>query len=69
MAKMLFDFSCDNHHITEHFVTSNTKEVTCPECALTAKRIISPVPTIFKGHGWPDKDLKWAKDHEKGALT
>ena len=68
IAKMLFDFECKNKHKQEHFADSDTKELICSVCGHTATRLISPVSTIFKGHGWPDKDIKWAKDHEKAAV-
>ncbi len=40
---------------------------TCETCGETAVRIISPIQTHFVGHGWPDKDDRWAKDHERAA--
>lgn len=67
MMKMLFDFECEQGHITEHLVNSDVRELECPTCGKISKRVISPIKTIFKGHGWVDKDLKWAKDHEKAA--
>lgn len=63
----LFDFTCDEGHTTEHLVTSDTRQILCPVCGKISTRIISPIKTIFKGHGWVDKDLKWAKDHERAA--
>ena len=61
------DFMCDEHHITEHYVDDDCRELLCPVCGKISMRIISPVRSIFKGHGWADKDLKWAKEHERAA--
>ena len=63
-----FDFKCTEcDYIEEQWVDSADEFATCTECGHTAKRIISPVRTKFKGMGWPDADDKWAKDHEKAA--
>lgn len=67
MARMLFDFTCQNNHTTEHFTLSTQREIICPVCGHTAQRITSPVKSIFKGSGFPDADDKWAREHEKAA--
>jgi predicted nucleic acid-binding Zn ribbon protein len=67
MSKMLFDFSCNNHHTTEYYIDSTERQVLCPVCGDTAKRITSPVSTVFKGTGFPDADDKWARAHERAA--
>jgi putative FmdB family regulatory protein len=62
------DFRCTKcNHVEEHWVDSSEEFVSCLECGDTAKRIISPIQTQFVGQGWPDKDDKWAKDHERAA--
>ena len=64
---ILYDFTCSNNHTTEHFVSSDTKEVVCPECGLKPKRVISK--TSFKLEGtsgdFPTAADKWARRHEK----
>jgi putative FmdB family regulatory protein len=63
-----FDFKCTEcSHIEEQWVDSSDEYSTCPECGNTARRIISPVRTHFKGDGWPDADDTWARDHERAA--
>ena len=63
-----FDFKCTTcNHIEEQWVDSEDEFATCPECGDTARRIISPISTKFKGYGWPGADDKWARDHEKAA--
>ena len=69
MANMLFDFTCSNGHTTEQFVNSDTRETLCTVCGHQSQRVISPISTIFKGHGWPDKDDRWSRDHEKAAAN
>lgn len=63
-----YDFKCTEcDHIEEQWVDSSENLTTCPKCGHTAKRIISPIRTHFKGTGWPDADDAWAKDHERAA--
>lgn len=63
-----YDFKCTNcNHIEEQWVDSCDSFVTCLECGDTAQRVISAIRTHFVGHGWPDKDDRWAKDHERAA--
>lgn len=42
MPRRMFDFKCENSHITESFVDVDTKEVQCGECDGKATRIVSP---------------------------
>jgi putative FmdB family regulatory protein len=64
---IFYDFTCPNNHTTEHLVSSDTQEVTCPECGQPAKRVITG--TSFKLEGtsgdFPTAADKWAKRHEK----
>jgi len=69
MAFKIFDYQCTNDHITEHMTGSDERTVLCPECGHTSHRIISPVPAHFKGFGWPDKDTKWIKEHERAGAN
>jgi len=64
-----YDYKCTTcKHIEEQWADSKDNQFsTCLECGETSERIISPVRTHFVGHGWPDKDDRWAKDHERDA--
>ncbi len=71
MARRLFDFRCNDSHITEAFVDVDTKEVRCGECGEIATRILSsprlgldPISGDF-----PSATARWAKMRaEKLAL-
>ena len=71
MARRLFDFRCNDSHITESFVDVDTKEVQCGECGGTATRIISPT-TIYLdpiSGDYPSATSKWSKQRaEKLAV-
>ena len=63
-----FDFVCTEcSYKEEQWVDSGETLSTCSLCGHTSKRIISAVPTQFKGYGFPGADDKWARDHEKAA--
>lgn len=64
-----YDYKCTACDLVEeHWVDSVDEAfVTCRDCGDTAQRVISPIRTHFKGTGWVDADLRWAKDHEKAA--
>ena len=69
MAIRRYDFKCGEAHITEQFVDSETRTITCTECGAEAKRLISPVPSKLDGSSgdFPGETIKWAKRHEKAA--
>ena len=71
MARRLFDFRCNDSHITESFVDVETKEVQCSECDEIATRIISPT-TIYLdpiSGDYPSATSKWSKQRaEKLAV-
>ena len=63
-----YDFKCTEcNQIEEHWCDANDNFMTCRDCGETTQRVISAIRTHFVGHGWPDKDDKWAKDHERAA--
>lgn len=63
-----YDFKCEECGlIDEHWVDHTERLTTCLDCGHTAKRIIAPIRTHYKGTGWPDADDRWAKDHERAA--
>ncbi len=65
----VFDFKCSNNHIFEKFVSGETEVADCPECGLTAKRIISGGSFVLDAVSgeFPGATMKWARDHEKAA--
>ena len=69
MALKIFDYQCTNDHTTEHMTEGIQETVICPECGHTAHRTMSPVATHFKGFGWPSRDTKWIKEHEKAGAN
>lgn len=41
MSRRLFEFRCENSHITERFVDETVKSVECSECNTPAEKILS----------------------------
>jgi hypothetical protein len=42
MSRRLYEFKCENSHVTEQFVDETVKTSQCRECDEMATRIISP---------------------------
>ena len=61
----IYDFRCENRHITEAYVEVSTTTVRC-DCGKDSTRIISPVPCILDS-SFPGKAIKWEKEHEKAG--
>lgn len=62
------DFKCTKCNLIEEKWVDHTDQYdTCLQCGDRTQRVISVIHTHFVGHGWPKKDDKWAKDHEKAA--
>jgi ubiquitin C-terminal hydrolase len=67
----MYDFKCNDSHITESFVDVDTKEVQCSVCDGTATRIISPTTIYLDPVSglYPSATSKWNKMRaEKLAL-
>lgn len=64
-----YDFKCEDcNHYFEEWADESVRSTTCTECgSQNTKRVISAVPTKFKGFGWGGQDFRWAKAHEKAA--
>ena len=65
MSRRMYDFQCEEEHITEGYVAYETTTISC-SCGKVANRIISPVRVSLDG---PDPTYvaaydKWAKRHE-----
>lgn len=69
MPKRIFDFKCEKNHVTEQYVDSETRTISCSKCQGQAKRIISPVSCSLDpvSGEFPGATMKWARDHEKAA--
>lgn len=65
----MFDFKCEEGHITERLVGYETTEVECSVCSKVAKRIVSPVRISLDGTDpvYVVAHEKWAKKHEEAA--
>ena len=61
--RRMFDFFCDNGHVTERLVDDSVGSITCPECGKEAVKAVS-APTIklegFTG-AFPDAYDRWAR--------
>lgn len=61
--RRMFDFLCDNMHVTERLVNDSTGSIICPECGKEAVKAVS-APTIklegFTG-AFPDAYDRWAR--------
>ena len=50
-----YDYKCNNNHTTEKRmpISGNTDGIKCPECDLTAKKVVSMDSSfVLKGKGW-----------------
>lgn len=67
--KRRYDFQCtDCDSVFEEWVDSDVYSTSCTNCGGNeTKRIISAVPTQFKGDGWCRRNDNWAKEHERAA--
>jgi len=41
MSRRLFEFKCEDSHVTERFVDETVKTVQCSECGADAQKILS----------------------------
>lgn len=61
--RRMFDFLCDDRHVTERLVDDSVGSITCPECGKDAVKAVS-APTIklegFTG-AFPDAYDRWAR--------
>lgn len=63
MAKRFYDFKCDNDHVTEHFVDSECRQSTCPECGERSVRLISTPKVVLEGTtgAFPGAAMQWER--------
>ena len=61
--RAMFDFQCDNGHVNEKFVDTETTEVQCPDCELIARKIVTPIKVQGDKNSW--KEVRnWSKQRE-----
>lgn len=48
----IYEFQCQEGTVTEKMTSINTREIKCPKCGKTARRILSPCTFKLKGGGW-----------------
>ncbi len=48
----VYEFECNNGHITEELVPMGTEHTRCATCRKKAKKIISACSFELKGGGW-----------------
>lgn len=66
--RKIYDFRCENQHITEHLVETSETSRRCA-CGASSTRIISPVRCRLDGSddGFPGAHMKWVREHEKAG--
>ena len=64
MARRLYEFKCENSHITESFVDETVKEIQCGECDEKATRIISPTGIYLEPFSglYPSASDRWERN-------
>ena len=69
MTRRMYDFRCDDGHVTEHYCSYEVQEMSCPICSKQATRIVSPVRISLDGTDpvFVSAYDKWAKKHEEKA--
>ena len=45
MSRRMFEFMCEDNHISEALVSSDVREISCRACGKKATRIVSAVQT------------------------
>lgn len=68
MPRLIFTFQCSKGHETDEYVTTTTRQITCPECGEKSFRLISS--PHFPARMGVDPDMptmadKWAKMQSK----
>ena len=61
--KRIFEFLCDNDHLTEQFIDENVRTAICRKCNTSAMRIISTPRINLEGitGAFPGAADKWVK--------
>lgn len=69
MARRIFEFECDNGHITERFIEESARMTNCSVCGLVASRIMSAVRSAIDpiSGDFPGATMKWERQHVEAA--
>lgn len=69
MALRIFEFVCDNSHVTERLVKDDVREVECAVCGSLASRIVSAVRCNLEGitGDFPGAYAKWNNVHREAS--
>ena len=69
MARRIFEFRCEDGHITERYIGYETTIVDCEVCNKEATRIISMPQIVLDGSDpvFVSAHDKWARNHEQAA--
>ena len=64
----VYDFRCDNGHVTEEFVESTVTTSRCG-CGANSTRMVSAPSFYLNGSdgSFPGAHMKWVKEHEKAG--
>jgi hypothetical protein len=68
---VLFDFQCVNGHVSEHFVSSGTDSVDCPNCGDPARKVYLVAPRLdwygmaCQPNAGPEFEARFAKMHDR----
>jgi hypothetical protein len=63
MAKRIYEFVCEDSHLTERFVDSECRQSTCTVCGKPSARIISTPMVSLDGTtgAFPGEAMKWER--------
>jgi hypothetical protein len=66
MSKRMYDFRCNNGHVTEHLVDPLLRFIVCPTCLILARRLIGTPRAVLDGCSgdFPTAADKWERDRE-----
>ena len=64
----VYDFRCDNGHVTEEFVESSVTASRCG-CGADSTRMVSAPSFHLNGSdgSFPGAHMKWVREHEKAG--
>lgn len=68
--RRLFEFRCEDGHVTEFFVDESKRKETCPTCGKEAHRVVSPVRCYLDpiSGDFPGATARWARMREEKRL-
>jgi hypothetical protein len=63
MSKRIFEFVCEDGHISEHYIDAETRTTNCKKCDKLASRIISKPSVKLEGitGAFPGAYMQWER--------